>query len=588
MSLLKTLRHFTIRQRMNSAIVMVLMLFALVGGAGVWGGQTLSRLNGEFMSHAMKEQRNTSDIRQAMGAVRQHEKNMVIDYEDEAKVAKHRLAWLADLSRVKAGFAALLEGEEDEDNPLARDAIKQVDSYQAASSRVLDQIQQGAYDNARVADRMLARAKESIQGAEKNLERITQIVDNESAAMRQDFERTVRRTLWVFGGVLAMAVVLVVPLTLVNANSIVTPIEQARQLANAIAEGDLSGHLEVQGRDEACDLVNALLQMQVTIVTLVRDMSRTAHTIESAGSEIATGNHKLSARTEQAAGNLQRTATSIEDLTRAVRQSAASASQANQMAGEAAEVADRGGTAVAQVVSTMEEIDAASQKIASIIGVIDDIAFQTNILALNAAVEAARAGEQGRGFAVVAAEVRSLAQRSAEAAGEIKSLIVTSVEKVEHGSRQARRAGQTIQELVASVQRVSTIIGAVTQASNEQSSGIAQVNGAVADLDRMTQQNALLVKQSATAADGLRTQAAALTGRVKRFRLEVEPEPDAEVAPDADGGADFLSQLPPLAPEAELPTLTEVAAVPNEAAVPARAHHARPIPAQAEAEWETA
>jgi methyl-accepting chemotaxis protein len=234
----------------------------------------------------------------------------------------------------------------------------------------------------------------------------------------------------------------------------------------------------------------------------------------------------------------------------------------------------------------MEEIDAASQKIASIIGVIDDIAFQTNILALNAAVEAARAGEQGRGFAVVAAEVRSLAQRSAEAAGEIKSLIVTSVEKVEHGSRQARRAGQTIQELVASVQRVSTIIGAVTQASNEQSAGIAQANAAVADLDRMTQQNALLVKQSATAADGLRTQAAALTVRVKRFRLGVGPE--AEMPADAACSAEVLNPRPRQATEADLPTLTEVAGVPDAAAAPTPARQALPIPARAQAEWETA
>jgi methyl-accepting chemotaxis protein len=241
--------------------------------------------------------------------------------------------------------------------------------------------------------------------------------------------------------------------------------------------------------------------------------------INTASAEIASGNQDLSARTEQAASNLEETAASMEQLTSTVRQSADSARQANQLASSASEIAVRGGNVVGQVVTTMNEINASSKKISDIIGVIDGIAFQTNILALNAAVEAARAGEQGRGFAVVAAEVRSLAQRSAQAAKEIKGLIGSSVDRVEAGSRLAAEAGQTMSEIVGSVQRVSDIIGEITAASGEQSDGIGQVNVAVSQLDQMTQQNAALVEESAAAAESLKDQATRLAQVVQVFRI---------------------------------------------------------------------
>jgi methyl-accepting chemotaxis protein len=303
-------------------------------------------------------------------------------------------------------------------------------------------------------------------------------------------------------------------------NSICRPILGALGAVKKIVGGDLTSPLRSIRRDEIGDLVREVEKMRMRFLTPIRDLRHAAENIGTTSIEIANGNQDLSERTEQTASNLQRAAASMEQLTSTVSQSADAARQANQLANSATEVAIRGGQVVQQVVSTMEEINHSSKKISDIIGVIDGIAFQTNILALNAAVEAARAGEQGRGFAVVASEVRGLAQRSAEAAKEIKGLIGTSVDKVDTGSRLVAEAGQTMSEIVGSVQRVSDIIGEITAAAAEQSAGIAQINSTVNELDQMTQQNAALVEQSAAAADGLREQASHLSEAVQVFRLD--------------------------------------------------------------------
>ena len=292
---------------------------------------------------------------------------------------------------------------------------------------------------------------------------------------------------------------------------------EARRALQHIAEGDLTYRV---GSSSAGDgLLGDLHKTQQRLQDLVREVRDSTSGIHTASAEIATGSQDLSMRTEQTASNLQETASSITQLTEAVRHSADAARQANQLAVSATEVAQRGGEVVSQVVSTMGEINQSSQKIADIIGVIDGIAFQTNILALNAAVEAARAGEQGRGFAVVASEVRSLAQRSATAAKEIKTLISASVDKVEGGARLVADAGQTMSEIVASVQRVTDIVGEISHSSQEQSEGISQVNQAIAKLDQMTQQNAALVEESAAAAESLKDQGLRLTEVVGTFRL---------------------------------------------------------------------
>ena len=301
---------------------------------------------------------------------------------------------------------------------------------------------------------------------------------------------------------------------------VVLSLQRAAAVAKAVAGGDLTVPDDSARDDEIGDLQRAQGQMVTQLRDSMHTVQHAARHIASAGAEIANGNQDLSQRTEQTAGNLQQAAATLEQLTGAVRQSADAATQASVLAQSAAEVAHRGGTAVGQVVSMMDQINLASRRMADIVGTIDGIAFQTNILALNAAVEAARAGEQGRGFAVVASEVRSLAQRSAAAAREIKGLIGSNVERVDAGARQVRDAGATMTEIVQSVQRVSDIIGQITQAASEQSQGIGQVSGAVGELDHMTQQNAALVEQSAAAAEHLSDQARALTDIVGRFRVD--------------------------------------------------------------------
>jgi methyl-accepting chemotaxis protein len=291
---------------------------------------------------------------------------------------------------------------------------------------------------------------------------------------------------------------------------------QARRALAAMADGALGQTLPVCPPGS---LMHSLQLLDAALLKTVTQVRSASDSINTASSEIASGNQDLSARTEQAASNLEETAASMEELTSTVRNSADAARQANQLAASASEVAVRGGQVVSQVVSTMQDIHQSSQKINDIIGTIDGIAFQTNILALNAAVEAARAGEQGRGFAVVAGEVRNLAQRSAEAAKEIKGLIGASVEKVEAGTKLVADAGQTMSEIVGSIQRVSDIVGEITAAAGEQSDGIGQVNTAVNQLDQMTQQNAALVEESAAAAVSLKDQAARLAQVVAVFRV---------------------------------------------------------------------
>jgi methyl-accepting chemotaxis protein-1 (serine sensor receptor) len=397
-------------------------------------------------------------------------------------------------------------------------ALKTYDGANPESYKLLDQQVKGM-DRAPtkqiddIVDGIQAYAKTTIATMRK-----------EKEAAEQAERRMVIAT---FAAVLLAAVGVTVWL----ARSITRPLRDAVTIASAVAAGDLTHPIVVDRKDEIGSLLDALKHMQDSLAGIVARVRSGSDTISAATSEIALGNQDLAARTEEQASTVEETAASMDQLTTMVRSSRDSADRAKRMADEASGVATRGGAAVAQVVSTMGEIDAASHKIVDIIGVIDGIAFQTNILALNAAVEAARAGEQGRGFAVVASEVRSLAQRSAGAAKEIKALIGDTVDKVQTGTRLVGEAGGTMQDVVDSVQRVAGIIAEITATATHQSEGITQVNDAMGQMDGVVQRNSALVEEAAAAADALQQQALALAEAVGVFRLadDASPAPRASV-----------------------------------------------------------
>jgi methyl-accepting chemotaxis protein len=361
------------------------------------------------------------------------------------------------------------------------------------------------------------------------------------------------------------------------------------RIAGSIANGDLSIAIKTSASDRGSLLVE-MKEMRDSLVGIVARVRRGTETIGTASREIAAGNIDLSSRTELQASSLEKTASAMEKLTGTVKQNADNAREANQLAATASDVASKGGAVVSQVVDTMGSINASANKIVDIIGVIDGIAFQTNILALNAAVEAARAGEQGRGFAVVASEVRNLAQRSAAAAKEIKTLIGDSVEKVERGSKLVGQAGVTMDEVVASVKRVTGIMGEIANASAEQSAGIEQVNQSIIEMDSVTQQNAALVEEAAAAAQSLQDQAAELSRVVSIFKLTEGEEQVAEAAPPVVASAVVVAAPAPRRPARPALKKPAAGAPARPAAQPAAPAAAKPKKAAASAgagdEWE--
>ncbi len=383
----------------------------------------------------------------------------------------------------------------------------------------------------------------------------------ESAGDQSSHQAT-QTEMWILTLALAAGFISVVIAILVT-RSITRPLNAAVDIAKRVAQGDLTSNIILTTRDETGQMMEALKDMNESLVRIVSEVRSGTDTIVTASSEIASGNLDLSNRTEEQATSLAETASSMKELTATVKQNADNARQANQLAASASEVAEQGGSVVAQVISTMGSINESSKKIVDIISVIDGIAFQTNILALNAAVEAARAGEQGRGFAVVASEVRNLAQRSAGAAKEIKALIGDSVDKVATGSDLVSKAGITMDEVVASVKRVTDIMAEITAATVEQSAGIEQVNRAIAQMDGVTQQNAALVEEAAAAAESMQNQAGNLTQVVSVFKLNVQHN-EIHVGHAA-------------APRPKLVKVAPVVRAPSRTLASARANLARPV-----------
>ncbi|WP_051303113.1 methyl-accepting chemotaxis protein [Comamonas composti] len=374
----------------------------------------------------------------------------------------------------------------------------------------------------------------------KPLDEFLTVLDERTSGAVAAAEQTKNQWIWALVSIASMLLLVMIFMLWHMYHQIMASVQTAIEASDRMAHGDLSQRVTTHGLEEIARVLVSLSEMRDNLTQVVATVRQNADSVATASAQIAQGNNDLSARTEQQASALEETAASMEQLSTTVRQNADNARQANQLASTASTVATDGGEAVNRVVSTMKDIHSSSQRIADIIGVIDGIAFQTNILALNAAVEAARAGEQGRGFAVVAGEVRTLAQRSAEAAKQIKELITASVERVQQGTTQVDQAGATMNEVVSAIRRVTDIVGEISVASNEQSQGVSQVGEAVTQMDQATQQNAALVEESAAAATHLQSQAEKLVAAVAVFQLD----PQAHLQP---------AQQPALAPAAAQP-----------------------------------
>ena len=438
---------------------------------------------------------------------------------DEAEMAatdKSMATRLATLRKQQASYAALVS--EPDEKRIYGTLQQTLDDYLASSAKLTGLSHGGQKDEARGLFR--GGSNKLYREANEQLDALIKINDDGSSASDQSASATFVMSRRMIIAMQVAVIVVALAMALWVARIVAGPLGDAVGVARRVADGDLTAHIVASSGDETGQLMHSLRDMNDSLLRVVGQVRGGTDAIATASAEIASGNLDLSARTEGQASSLEQTASAMEQLTSTVRQNADNARQANQLAQSASGVASDGGRVVGEVIATMESISGASRKIVDIIGVIDGIAFQTNILALNAAVEAARAGEQGRGFAVVATEVRNLAQRSAAAAREIKALIDDSVRQVDAGTALVQQAGSTMSQVVSSVQRVTDVVAEISSASEEQRSGIEEVNKAITQMDEVTQQNAALVEQAAAAAAALQEQAASLAGVVSQFRLD--------------------------------------------------------------------
>ncbi|WP_432380949.1 methyl-accepting chemotaxis protein [Duganella sp. P38] len=509
----------TIKFRLVATMALLGLLIVVAGVSGLYGMQkvntSLQDANQNTMPSAVaigESQLALARARLALDRVTMHP-----ELPDSGKTMARAESFIAASDKAWARYLALPQNADEKRLSDEMDQNRKAFNEQAVQPLLAALRAQDAAQ----ADKLTMKVMQPLfSKLSESAEKLGEFQSASNARQYDESQSRYASQRWLTVGVIAGGLLLMVVAAVSLLRSILVPIKASVAHFERMADGDLANHIEVRGNDEMSELMRALAAMQAKLATTVLTVRDGAASIATATSEIATGNLDLSGRTEQQAASLEETASSLEELTATVRQNAENARQSNQLAQEASRVAARGGATVANVVDTMESIRAASNRIADIIGVIDGIAFQTNILALNAAVEAARAGEQGRGFAVVASEVRSLAHRSSEAAKDIKALIGDSVAQVDGGVAQVREAGATMGEIVASIERVAGIIVEISAAGQEQEAGLSQINQAVSTLDATTQQNAALVEQAAAASASLEEQANTLSQAVAAFKLD--------------------------------------------------------------------
>jgi methyl-accepting chemotaxis protein len=509
--------NMKIGKRLTLGFALILAFSIVITGIGIWRLQAVSDATRDMMSQPLLKERLIGDwyANLASGIRR----TIAIAKSSDPALGPYFAAEAAASSKSSGEYQKKVEAllETDEEKKLFQQIGEQRKIYLVSRDDINKAKAAGNIEEAeRVLEKVFVPASTAYQDTMRKLVEL-QRKDIDETALHIDVIANESRVLLLVleGLILALGVLCAWYLTV----GITRPINTAVVLSRRVAEGDLTADVNVNSKDETGQLLQALQDMSNSLRGIVTNVRSGTDTIATASSEIAAGNLDLSSRTEQQASALEETASSMEELISTVKQNADNARQANQLAVSASEIATQGGGVVGQVVDTMGAINDSSRKIVDIISVIDGIAFQTNILALNAAVEAARAGEQGRGFAVVASEVRSLAQRSAAAAKEIKVLINDSVEKVGNGSKLVEQAGATMQEVVDSVKRVTDIVGEISSASQEQTMGIEQINHAITQMDQVTQQNAALVEEAAAAAASMQTQADSLAQLVSVFTI---------------------------------------------------------------------
>ncbi len=520
---MKLLNNLRVGTRLALAFAVLLALLLAMALIGVFQAKSINYYAEYYPENILPSLRALHDVDAALSETRRFELRVLLSEDpkvladQQARIAKARER---SLQRLK-DYDSLVS--DDTDKGLLDQAKKGAKAYYEVQDQVIALASQGMADPSQATkarELSLGKGFEVFSQFQDTLRQWWAYNEKVAGAATESAISAYQRVLTVFGLVVVVALAIGVWAAWVITRSITEPVQRAVAAVRSVASGDLTLRVQADTRDELGQLLNSLDEMTRNLSGMVAGVRSGCDQINVAAAEIAQGNSDLSARTETQASSLEETAASVEEMAAQIKANADNARQADQLATHASEVAQAGGAAVGEVVRTMDDISQASRKIADIIGVIDGIAFQTNILALNAAVEAARAGDQGRGFAVVAGEVRSLASRSAEAAKEIKSLIGDSVAKVENGSTQVFKARETIEQMVTEMRRVTDLVAEITVSSREQSDGVVQINVAVSQLDQATQQNAALVEQTAAAAESMRQQSSRLSEAVAAFRVD--------------------------------------------------------------------